>query len=118
LSAAYGERTARRAFDKAQWGMNTPPLVFLTATETARACNSSLSALLRAVSDGRITPAAKAGAAKNGPILFFQTDVPAITAALTGEALATAGRPHQCGSLAEIQAAGEAFMRAASEVSR
>lgn len=88
---------------------------FLTASETSRGADVPLSQLLKAVADGRIIPAGRAGTSKNSPMLFLAGDLPAITAALRGEAVAVAGRKHACSNLQEVVAKADAFRRAASE---
>ncbi len=94
--------------------MSTTPR-FLTASEVARAAGVAVSLILRAVSEGKVVPAGRAGHSKNAAILFAASDVPAISAAIRGEAVAAAGKPHQCATLAEIEAKGAAFRRAATE---
>ena len=95
--------------------MNTPR--FLTATEASRAGGFTVSSLLRAVADGKVTPAGRAGHSKNSAVLFLAGDVPALAAVVLGGATAGAGAGarHLCQSLADIEAKASAFRRAAIE---
>lgn len=88
---------------------------FLTAAEVARECNFPVSALLRAVADGRVVPAGRAGQSRNSAVLFLENDVAAVAAAVRGEAVGIVGRKHLCQNLAEVVAKGDAMRRAAAE---
>ena len=88
---------------------------FITASEAARGANVPLTQILRAVADGKLTPAGRAGASRNSAVLFLASDQPIITAVMSGAAVASAGKPHVCGSLTEIEAKAAALRRAAAE---
>ena len=91
---------------------------FLTLSETARNCGVPVSRLQPLVASGTIVPAGRAGSSANSPILFLAADLPAIRSALHTGSKATANRPHNCGSVAEVREKHAAFVRAASEAGK
>jgi hypothetical protein len=91
---------------------------FNTASEVAREIRQPVSRVLAAVDSGILTPAGRAGSNKNSPVIFEESAIPAIRAALETGSKATALCPHKCENVAEIRAKHSAFLRAQKEAGK
>ena len=90
---------------------------YLTASEVSRRINRPVVAITRAVEAGQLIAAARAGGAKNSAILFAESDLPGIEAALAGNATEGGGK-HFCRTTTDIAAKALALRKAFAEESK
>lgn len=83
---------------------------YMTASEVSRELREPLSKIISAISDGRISPAGRAGASANAAYIFRADDLPAVRAAIDGNAPAPAF--HKVASTQDIRAKATALRRA------
>jgi DNA-binding transcriptional MerR regulator len=80
---------------------------FISTAETSRRIGVPASQIHRAIEEGLITPAARAGTAANSPSCFNETDLPEIAQALQMRRRFASAR--QVTSLSDIRAKFEAL---------
>jgi hypothetical protein len=90
---------------------------FLTASDLGRRLCRPTSQILKAVRDGSIFPAGRAGTFPGAAIIFAEAALPQIEEVLAGRA-ERGGAGHTCASAAEVRSKFDALRRARSEGSQ